>query len=372
MLGSLLVEVALAICALVVKHCGTKGTTVHFSAPLVGLHVAFVLLGLHHRSLFDKGMLLVDSPALTALLPVVVLIACGVLAAKLGWVREAALPDVSKLVFYVLTPALLFRTMSSVHITQLDFAPVAVYFLAAGALFIATLVIGGFNTLAATRALGHTFSNNVMIGIPLVGMVLGQEGLVVLLTLISVHALVLMGSSTLVLELAQARTVQGSVHRHSLVRTVGQAVKNSILHPIPLPIIAGLLFAQTGWTLPAVIDQPLQVLGTAVGPTALLLVGISLAYSRIGQAAQPALRMACIKIVLHPLLFLMCAWSLGLTGLPMAAMALAAALPTGANVLMFAQRYGVAEQEVTASIALGTVCSLVTVPIVLLLITTAR
>lgn len=319
-------------------------------------------------ALLNKGVLTVDSPALTALLPVVILIVCGVLAAKLGWVRATALGDLSKLVFYVLTPALLFRTMSSVHITQLDFTPVAVYFLAAATLFMGTLCMGGFNTLAATRALGHTFSNNVMIGIPLVGMVLGHEGLVVLLTLISVHALVLMGSSTLVLELAQARQNRGQGQGQSLARTLGQAARNSILHPIPLPIMAGLLFAQTGWILPAVIDQPLQLLGSAVGPMALLLVGISLAYSRIGSMVQPALRMASIKIVLHPLLFLLCAWGVGLTGVPMAAMALAAALPTGANVLMFAQRYSVAVQEVTASIAVGTIFSLVTVPAVMLLI----
>ncbi|MGE8398139.1 MAG: AEC family transporter, partial [Comamonas sp.] len=51
-----------------------------------------------------------DSPALTALLPVVLIIMGGVLAAKLGWIRQGAVKDLSQLVFYVLTPALLFRT----------------------------------------------------------------------------------------------------------------------------------------------------------------------------------------------------------------------------------------------------------------------
>lgn len=310
----------------------------------------------------------VESPALAALLPVVLIILSGVVAAKVGWIRQVAVRDLAQLVFYVLTPALLFRTMAGVQIATLDFKPIGVYFLAAGVVFVGTLVWYGFNTLAATRALGHTFSNNVMIGIPLVGLVLGKEGLVVLLTLISVHALVLLGSGTLILELAQAKERRGAGQSQGMLRTLAQAIKNSVVHPVPLPIIAGLLFAQTGLQLPAVIDKPLQLLGTALGPMALLLVGVSLAYSRIGTLIKPALRMASVKIVIHPLVFLMVAWALGLQGLPMAVMALAAALPTGANVLMFAQRYHVAEAEITASIALGTMCSLLTVPLMLLLI----
>ena len=309
-----------------------------------------------------------DSPALTALLPVVLIIFCGVLAARVGWIRATALKDLSQLVFYVLTPALLFRTMANVHITQLDFKPIGVYFLAAGIVFGGTLLYYGFNTGAATRALGHTFSNNVMIGIPLIGLVFGQEGLVVLLTLISVHALVLLGCGTLILELAQARQRSGAGRPQGLMRTLGQAIKNSVVHPVPLPIIAGLLFAQTGLSLPVVVDKPLQLLGAALGPMALLLVGVTLAYSRIGALVKPALRMASVKIVIHPLIFLGVAWLLDLRGLPMAAMGLAAALPTGANVLMFAQRYEVGEQEITASIALGTMCCLLTVPLFLLLI----
>ena len=298
----------------------------------------------------------------------VLIIVCGAAAAKIGWIRPASVRDLSQLVFYVLTPALLFRTMASVRIAELDFKPVLVYFLAAGIVFAGTLAVYGFNTLAATRALGHTFSNNVMIGIPLIGLVFGKDGLVVLFTLISVHALVLLGSGTVILEIAQARQRSGAGRPQGLVRTLAQATRNSIVHPVPLPIIAGLLFAQTGWTLPLVIDKPLQLLGSALGPMALLLVGVTLAYSHIGSLIKPALRIASVKIVLLPLVFLAVAWVLGLGGVAMASMALAASLPTGANVLMFAQRYGVAEEEITASIALGTMCCLFTVPLMLMLI----
>jgi hypothetical protein len=317
-------------------------------------------------------VLIVDTPALTALLPVVLLIVLGFIAAKVDWVRPAAVKDLTNLVFYILTPALLFRTMASVKLGELDFSPILVYFLAVGLVFVGTMLVFGFNTLAAARALAHTFSNNVMIGIPLVGLVYGQEGLVTLLTLISVHALVLLGSGTVVFELAQARQFSSEGRPQGLARTLGQAIKNSVIHPIPLPIIAGLLYAQTGWGIPGVVDKPLQLLGSALGPMALLLVGITLAYSKLGRMIRPAMRIAVVKTVVHPILFLGVAWLLGLRGIPMAAMALAAGLPVGANVYIFSQRYGVAQEEVTACIALSTGLSLFTLPVVLLVLERLR
>ncbi len=43
----------------------------------------------------------------------------------------------------------------------------------------------------------------------------------------------------------------------------------------------------------------------------------------------------------------------------------AAALPVGANVFLFTQRYGVMQEEVSASIAVSTALALLTVPLML-------
>jgi malonate transporter len=279
--------------------------------------------------------------------------------------------DLSNLVFMVLTPALLFRTMSTVHVQDLDFGPVAIYFAAAGLIFAATLGVQGFSTLAAARGLANTFSNTIMIGVPLVGLAFGEAGLVTLFTLISVHALILLTGATVVFELAAAREHaakdgDGGGTQQPMWRTVLQAVRNGIVHPVPLPIIAGLLFAQTGLVLPEVVGKPLQLLGQALGPIALLLVGVTLAFTKVGHQFGAALRIALVKCVVHPLVLAALGWSLGLSGMPLAVMIVAAALPVGANVFLFTQRYEVAQEEVTASIAVSTALALVTVPAVIL------
>lgn len=310
-----------------------------------------------------------NSPVFSSLVPVLLCIAIGFVAARIGWVRAAAIKDLSNIVFLVLTPALLFRTMAAVRVQDLDFQPVGLYFLASGLVFIVTMALCGFSTRAAARGLAHMFSNTLMIGVPLIGLLYGDQGLVTLFTLVSLHALILLTSATIVFELAEAREQlrAGLTTPRPMWRTVGQAVKNSVLHPVPLPILAGLLLAQTGLHLPEVVDKPLQVLGAALGPIALLLVGITLAYSKIGRHWRDALGIALVKNVAHPLLLFGLAWAMGLRGVPVAVMFAAATLPVGANVFLFTQRYGVMQEEVSSSIAISTGLALITLPLMLLL-----
>lgn len=311
-----------------------------------------------------------NHPVFSALIPVVLLVAVGYLAARVRWIRPEASKDLSNLVFLVLTPALMFRTMSSVQVQQLDVRPLTAYFAAVLLLFLAVLVRLGLNRRAAVLAMASTFSNTVMIGIPLIGLAYGEAGLVVLLALVSLHALVLLTAATVALEFAVAREA-GRAGKNGLrhgLRTVFGAVRNALIHPVPLPIIAGLLFAQTGWQLPEVVDRPLQWLGNAFGPLALLLVGVTLAGAGVGAQLRGALAVAVAKNLMLPALVALLGVLLGLSGLPLLVMVVTAALPVGANVFLFSQRYAVAEELVTTSVIVSNAAALLTLPLVMLLV----
>jgi predicted permease len=302
---------------------------------------------------------------LTSLLPVILLIAIGFIACRVGWIRATALKDLGSLVFSVLTPALLFRTMSTVHVERLDFKPVVAYFAAVIWLFLVMLVWRRATQRATVLALAATFSNTVAIGIPLVSLAYGEAGLVTLFTIISLHALILLTLATVALELAVARqkiqTGPASQHKTSWRRPVLDALRNGILHPVPLPILVGLLFAQTGLVMPDVLDRPLQLLGNAMGPMSLLLVGATLAYARIGQHLRGALGLSLLKNLVLPALVALIGLLMGLQGLPLTILVVTASLPIGANVFMFSQRYQVAEELVTASVAVSTALAMLSV-----------
>jgi predicted permease len=309
-----------------------------------------------------------NSLVLSSLLPVILLISAGFAAARLHWVRETAVKDLSNLVFFLLMPALLFRTMGRVYVEQLDFKPVAAYFLAVGVLVVGTFLLQGFNRRAAVLALAVTYSNAIMIGIALVTLVFGQAGLVTLLTLIPVHSLVLLTGATVLLELAMASESASGSDRQRWLSSVLKALQNALFHPLTLPLLAGLLFAQTGWVLPPMMEMPLDLLARAFSPMALILVGVTLGFTRVGSHWRGALKLAAVKNILHPMLVYGLCLGLGVKGLPMAIMVVAAALPMGANVFLFSQRYGVAQELITASVAVSTVLSVLTLTLALMLV----
>ena len=308
-----------------------------------------------------------DHPVASSLLPVVLLIGIGFAAGRLKLIRGEAVRDLSNLVFLVLVQALLFRTMATADLARLDLRSVALYYIVAGAMLFALLFIRGLTSRSAVLALAAIFSNTLMIGVPLVQLAYGQAGLVHLFTLISMHALILLTLATVVLELLVAReqAAAGLGPRRHIAATVAQAVKNAILHPVPLPIIAGFLYSLTGWGLHPVVERPLKLLGDAFGPVALVLVGVTLAQTAIGPHLRGALVISVLKTILHPLLMWGAGRALGLTGLPLAVMVVAAALPVGANVFLFSQRYKKAEDLVTASVAVSTLMAVGTVSVVM-------
>ncbi|MCB2008064.1 MAG: AEC family transporter, partial [Rhodoferax sp.] len=147
-----------------------------------------------------------------------------------------------------------------------------------------------------------------------------------------------------------------------------RSLRKALIHPVPLPIIAGLLFAQTGLVMPAWLDTPMSWLGKAFGPLALMLVGVSLASSYVGRHLRGALSISLLKNLLVPTLAGVLGWLFGMSGQPLAVMIVMAALPVGANAFLFSQRYGVAQETITASIAVSTALSAVTVSLAVVLL----
>ncbi|TAG26404.1 MAG: AEC family transporter [Burkholderiales bacterium] len=302
-------------------------------------------------------------PVFAALLPVVILIAIGFIAGRAGFMPANSAKDLSKLVFTVFLPPMLFRTMVNIHPENLQGKPSVAYLLGMALIYAAMFFAAGRNRKAAVLGLAASYSNTVMIGIALIQFAYGEQGVAVLLALIAVHSLIMLSMATVVLELVTLRE-KSSEQAHPL-RTLAQSVLNTLKQPMVFPVIAGLIYGQTGLGIPAVIDKPLQLLGSAFSPLAVVLVGITLAATRVGEHLRMALALSMLKNVAHPLVVALIGLALGLQGLPLAVMIVTAALPIGANVFLFAQRYETALPEVTAAVAVSSAAALFTVALAL-------
>ena len=217
----------------------------------------------------------------------------------------------------------------------------------------------------AVRAISSAFGNTVQIGIPMAAALFGETGLAIHLAIVSLHALLLLTLSTALVELdlAHAQHGRGAIGTH-LIATLLSTARNTVVHPVVLPVLVGLTWNLLGLPLPSVADEILQTLGQAVVPLCLVLIGLSLAYYGMQGAARSAVALSVLKLLVLPALVLAVAhWGFQLNGLALAVVVMMAALPIGSNALIFAQRYRTLEAETTAATVFSTLAFVATAPL---------
>jgi predicted permease len=315
------------------------------------------------------------------LLAVLVTVGLGWLAGRLRWLGDARTDParvLSAAAFYIFVPALLFRTTARVDLGALPWRMLIAYFLPVVGLMLTvhalqrrrrrhdpTLPVAA----PGVRAISVGFGNNVQMGIPMAAAVFGEAGLGLHLMLVSVHALVLLSVATTLVELDLAHDKAKREGGGSLRGTLASTLRNTVVHPVVLPVLAGLAWNAAGFGVPALIDEVLQLLGSAVVPLCLVLIGLSLAYYGVQGQVRGGVAIALAKLLLVPALVLVVGrWGFGLTGVPLAVMVMAAAAPVGSNALIFAQRYHAQQAEATAAIVFSTLAFMLSAPLWLTLL----
>jgi len=267
--------------------------------------------------------------------------------------------------FYLLVPALMFRTTAALDFATMPWRTVAAFFVPVLAFLLAVYVwqrasgrAEGHGAAApSVRAIAATFGNSVQVGIPLAAALFGQRGLEIHVALVSLHAIILLSVLTVLAELDVAR--HGGEQR--LLPTLRQTLTNTIVHPVVLPVLAGLACNLAGLELHPVLDEALASLGSAVVPICLVLIGLTLAYYDLQGRIRAAVVITVLKLLVLPALVLATAWwGFGLGGLPLSVVVLMAALPVGSNALIFSQRYETLEAEATAAIVISTAAFAIT------------
>jgi malonate transporter and related proteins len=296
------------------------------------------------------------------LFAVLVTAALGYVAGRMKWLgtgTDASDPArvLSNAAFYIFIPALLFRTTARLDFATLPGPIVLAYFLPVSAWLVGTYLWNRRRESGAApgvRAITVTFGNTVQLGIPLSAALFGEPGLALHIALTSIHALILLSIATALVERDLAH---GAAWHAQLLVTL----RNTVIHPVVLPVLAGLAWNLTGLGLHPVADEVLSLIGSAVVPLCLVLIGISLAYYGVAGRWRAAFVFASAKLLVVPALVLLVAhWGFGISGLPLAVIVVMASLPVGSNPLILAQRYRVLEGDVTAGIVVSTVAFVAT------------
>ena len=280
----------------------------------------------------------------------------------------------SNAAFYVFVPALLFRTTARIDFAALDGRTQLGFFVPTlallGAVYLVTKVRGqgrapGRAAWPSVLAITAVFGNSVQIGIPLAAALFGDAGLGLHVSILSLHALILLTVLTALVELDLARERRrDEPGRAPLWHLLLTTARNTVVHPVVLPVLAGLAFNLTDAVLPTVADEFLLMLGQAVVPLCLVLIGVSLAQYGVRGAVRGAIAVSVVKLVVQPAVVLALAHAaFGLRGVPLAVVVMMAALPVGSNALVFAQRYQARQAETSTAIVVSTLAFVVTAPV---------
>ncbi len=300
---------------------------------------------------------------LETVLPIFGLILCGYVVGRRGWMSEEAIKGLNTFVFYLAIPALLFRAMARGP-GLIEISIVGAYMSAILVTFVLALLVSGllFRTNLAERALfgmGSTFSNTVLLGIPLIFTALGDAGGVQLMLIITFHSIVIFPVITVLIELGLGA---GQGWRSLAINTV----KALAVNPIILALVAGIAYGASGLALPGPVDRFAVLLGAAAAPCALFALGATLTAFTIAGDLKETLAIVFMKLFIHPaIMAVMALYVFDLTPLAAAVAILTAAIPSGANVFIMARQYNIYLARSASAVLISTALAVVTLSILL-------
>lgn len=298
--------------------------------------------------------------------PLFVLVFVGYALVLWGNWPKSVSEALTRFVFSVALPALLFHLMSDMS----KLPPVDARLLIA--FFGSCLIVFAIGRVVAARffkldgvsqsvfALGGVFSNNVLLGLPLAKVALGDAALPSVALVLVFNALTLWTLVTVSVEWAR--------HGSFSLAGFGKTAKGVATNPIVASIVLGTLFGLSGLQMPAMVEVPLAMVSQAAAPLALVALGMGLAEFDVRLGWRQSVTICAIKLVVQPLVVWGLAKLLGLPPMETQVVVLLGSIAVGANVYLMSRQFKVMEGPVAASLVLSTALASVTTPLFLTLV----
>ena len=283
-----------------------------------------------------------------------------------GWPKEVS-DALTRFVFAVAIPAVLFRLMSDFsRLPPVDVRLLIAYFGGCLLVFligrvIAARMFGMDGVEQSVFGVGGIFANNLLLGLPLATILLGDAALPVVSMVLVFNSLLLWILVTVSVEWARTR--------HVSLRGFAVTVKNVAMNPVVASILIGTLWGWLAIPLPSMADRTLELIGQAAIPLSLIALGMGLGEFGVAEGWRESTAISFVKLVLHPLAVWSLAYLLRLPPLETRAVVLLASLPVGANVYLMAREFNSLPGPVAASLVLSCAAAAVTTPLVLVIMT---
>lgn len=319
------------------------------------------------------------SAILTTLAPFFVILLIGFTVSFSPRFRDSQRP-LNTFVFYVALPCFVFSSVSS--------APIS-----AGLPFLAVLIAGGLAiTLAvmtyyscrlmgrksrdnaAPTSLAATFGNMGFLGIPMAVGVFGSEAAFPASILHLTNSLIFMSGYPLVRTLVEGErlsTLKG-LNSRFLRSVFWFPIRSVIGNPVALSLGGALTVRALPLPVPAILSDPVSLLGQAAAPVALFALGLTLVPAFEGIRSGGVLKKYIVlgtgvKLLLLPATTWLVVFSAQdhLGPVWSVTLVLMASMPSSTTVFVFSQQYDGDGRLAAGILVTGTILSAITIPLVM-------
>ena len=292
-----------------------------------------------------------DLQTLSIIIPLALICVMGFASVRFSLFQQAQINAVSTLCFSVLIPLFLFKSTSQADLTAALSLEWFVSFYGAILFMFALVFIIARKTqstrssaTAAVFSLDATYSNTVLVAIPVLVGLLGEAAAGQAFVLIAFHSAILFTLVELFVN-----------------KVKWQTILSSLKNPIVMSIAAGLLFNFSGLTLPELLLAPIAQLGQAAIPLALFCLGASMHFLPIRGNRRSAIILSTVKLVVLPFITYSIGTMMGLNKEALLIIVLLTASPTGVNAFIVATKHRVEEGISATTVVLSTVASVITI-----------
>jgi len=269
----------------------------------------------------------------------------------------------SRLVFAVIMPAMLFGLMSDLSVLPpVDGRLLGAFFGGCFLVFALGRLIGaqlfGMDGVSqSVFALGGIFSNNLLLGLPIAKMTLGEAAVPSVALVLVFNSLTLWTLVSVSIEWAR----NGSFTLAGFGRTAISVLTN----PIVAAILVGTLVGLSGFHLIAPARAALRIIGSLAAPLALLVLGMGLAEYEIRRGWRESVAICALKLVIQPAIVGLLGLMIGIPRMELRVIVLLASMAVGANVYLVASQFQTLQGTIASSLVLSTALAAITTPLLL-------
>ncbi len=293
-----------------------------------------------------------------------ILIAVGWLIGKIGIMNGTGKKQISELLLYVVTPAVIvsayFREFDVSLLSGLLWSFLLAFISHAVMIPLASLIFHKNRKEGRTRLerFCAVYSNCGFVALPLVQSLLGETGVFYASAYITVFNLL---SWT-----------------HGIVLLSGDSkragFKQILLNPVVISVAVGMLVFFCGIPLPDILSRPIGYIADLNTPLAMITIGLSLAELNLASAftEKRVYAIAVVRILLMPCVALIFLRFLPLSETVLLTTLIQIACPTGATSVMWATKFGLDAGYAAKIVAVTTILSVITIPFVVFLFQLGR